>query len=80
MLYWKGDSMNSLPEGIKGCNTMRELDELRIEVVRDMDNFIENQKLFIKKLNSLKRNGKTRFNEGYTLEDVTREQKKNGLY
>lgn len=72
--------MNSLSERIKGCNTMRELDELRIEVVRDMDNFIENQKLFIKKLNSLKRNGKTRFNEGYTLEDITREQRKNGLY
>lgn len=72
--------MNSLPERIKGCNTMRELDELRIEVVRDMDNFTENQKLFIKRLNSLKRNGKTRSNEGYTLEDVTREQREKGLY
>lgn len=72
--------MSNLAEKIKGCNTMRELDELRIEIVRDTDNFVENQKLFIKKLNSLKRNGKTRFNEGYTLEDVTREQKKNGLY
>lgn len=72
--------MNDLPEKIKNCNMMRELDELRIYVVRDSDNFIENQKLFIKKLNSLKRSGKTRYNEGYTLEDVNREQRRQGLY
>lgn len=66
--------MKNIFEKIKDCSTMRELDELRIDVVHAMDSgefdFNELQKAFIKKKNSLKRNGHTRFKEGYSLHDV----------
>ena len=59
---------------IKECQTMRELDELRIDVVHAMQSgkydFYELQNAFIKKKNSLKRNGHTRFKEGYSIRDI----------
>lgn len=59
---------------IKECQTMRELDELRIDVVHAMESgnydFYELQNAFIKKKNSLRRNGHTRFKEGYLLRDI----------
>jgi hypothetical protein len=58
MVYRGGLVMNLLADKIKNCNTQKELDSLRIEIARDKDNFEENQKLFIKKKNSLKRQGK----------------------
>lgn len=68
---------------IKSCQTMRELDELRIDVVHAMESgefdFNELQKAFIKKKNSLKRNGHTRFKEGYSLNDVINDQKNKGV-
>lgn len=62
-----------LLEKIKGCQTMRELDELRIDIVISVQNradFEVLQKAFIKKKNSLKRNGHSRFKEGYSLNNV----------
>ena len=50
--------MNKLVERINNCTTQKELDSLRIEIAKDKDNFEENQRLFIKKKNSLKRQGK----------------------
>ncbi len=47
--------MNLLLNKIKECKTMPELDELRLPLVRDKENFEENQQAFIKKLNKLKR-------------------------
>ena len=47
--------MENLAEKIKSCKTMPELDELRIEIVKDKENFIVNQKAFISKKNKLKR-------------------------
>ena len=68
---------------IKNCQTMRELDELRIDVVHAMESgefdFNDLQKAFIKKKNSLKRNGHTRFKEGYSLNDVINDQKIKGV-
>lgn len=59
---------------IKECQTMRELDELRIDVVHAMESgnydFYELRNAFIKKKNSLRRNGHTRFKEGYLLRDI----------
>lgn len=55
--------MNNLAEKIKNCNSQKELDSLRIEIVKDKDNIIENQQLFIKKKNSLKRQGKYHYSE-----------------
>lgn len=55
-------------EKINGCETMRELDELRLEVVHAINNgadFAAVQTAFRKKKNSLKRHGHTRANEGY---------------
>lgn len=53
---------------------MRELDELRIEIVGAVESgeedFITLKKCFIKKQNSLKRNGHTRWKEGYKLSDI----------
>lgn len=49
--------MNELSEKIKNCTTQKELDILRFEIVKDKENFAENQKLFVKKKNSLKRQG-----------------------
>jgi hypothetical protein len=61
-------------EKIKKCSTMRELDELRYEIVEamqnDSSNFTTIQKAFIHKGNSLKRNGHTRSSEGYSLNEV----------
>lgn len=48
-----------LIDKIKNCQTMRELDELRIEIIRAAENgedFNALQKAFIRKQNSLKRN------------------------
>jgi hypothetical protein len=67
--------MITLSEKIKNCITRKELDKLRIEIVRDTDNFVENQKLFIKKQNSLKRQGQTK---DYTIQELIKEQKENG--
>jgi hypothetical protein len=50
--------MNILADRIKNCTSQSELDALRIEIVRDEDNIIENQKLFIKKIKSLRNQGK----------------------
>lgn len=62
----------TLADKIKACTSRLELDKLRIEIIRDVENFSENQKLFIKKQNSFIRQGKTRYKEGYELEDVLR--------
>lgn len=59
---------------IKNCKTMFELDSLSLEIVKNAKNgeeFFEMQREFIKKKNSLKRNGHTREKEGYSLVDVT---------
>lgn len=64
--------MNSLLEKINSCESRLELDKLRLEIVNDMEHFEENQKAFIKKQNSLRRQGKTRYKEGYALDDVIR--------
>lgn len=68
-------------EKILSCQTMRELDELRIEIIKAAENgkdFVEMQKAFIKKQNSLKRNGHSRWKEGYELNDVIQQQKREG--
>ena len=60
---------------------MKELDELRIEIIREVESggdFEALQKAFIRKQNSLKRNGHSRRKEGYELNDVIRQQKKEG--
>lgn len=49
--------MNELSKKINNCTTQKELDILRFEIVKDKENFAENQKLFVKKKNSLKRQG-----------------------
>lgn len=70
-----------LIDKIRNCQTMRELDELRIEIIREAENggdFGELQKAFIKKQNSLRRNGHSRWKEGYELQDVIRQQKAEG--
>lgn len=66
---------------IKNCQTMRELDELRIEIIREAENgadFEELQQAFIRKQNSLRRNGHSRWKEGYELNDVIKQQKAEG--
>lgn len=55
--------MNLLAEKINKCNSQKELDALRLEIVEDKENFIENQQLFIKKKNSLKRQGKYHYSD-----------------
>ncbi len=70
-----------LIEKIKNCQTMRELDELRIEIIRAANNgadFEKLQKSFIRKKNSLRRNGHSRWKEGYELNDVIKQQKAEG--
>jgi len=42
-------------ERIKAADTMPKLDELRLEIVQDRENFEENQKAFRKQKNKLKR-------------------------
>lgn len=70
-------------EKIKKCETSRQLDELRADIVRETQNgtydFTELQKAFIKKKNSLRRNGHTSNTEGYSIRDVIREQRTNGI-
>lgn len=71
----------NLIDKIKNCQTMRELDELRIEIIRAADkgvDFEELQKAFIRKQNSLRRNGHSRWKEGYELNDVIKQQKAEG--
>lgn len=54
----------TLIEKISNCQTMRELDELRIEIIREVESggdFETLQKTFIRKQNSLKRNGHSRW-------------------
>ena len=49
----------TLIEKISNCQTMKELDELRIEIIREVESggdFEALQKAFIRKQNSLKRN------------------------
>lgn len=70
-----------LMDKIKNCQTMRELDELRIEIVRAAENgedFNSLQKAFIRKQNSLKRNGHSRWKEGYKLQEIIKQQKTEG--
>lgn len=70
-----------LIDKIKNCQTMRELDELRIEIVRAAENgedFNSLQKAFIRKQNSLKRNGHSRWKEGYELQEIIKQQKTEG--
>lgn len=70
-----------LIDKIKNCQTMRELDELRIEIIRAAENgedFNALQKVFIRKQNSLKRNGHSRQKEGYDLQEVIKQQKVEG--
>ena len=50
--------MNDLAKMIESCTTQEELDGLRIKLVQDKEHFNENQKLFMKKKNFLKRQGK----------------------
>lgn len=62
---------------------MRELDELRIEIVRAVENgedFSTLQKAFIRKKNSLKRNGHSRWKEGYDLQEVYEDSCKIEVY
>ncbi len=47
--------MTKLAEEIKKCKTAKELNSLRMAMLKDLSNFEENQKLFIKKKNQLKR-------------------------
>lgn len=49
--------MNQLKESIMSCQTMDDLDSLRLPIVKDKENVIENQKLFIKQKNKIKRHG-----------------------
>lgn len=44
----------SITEKINECNTMNELDSLRLDIVSDKANFIENQRLFIMAKKKLK--------------------------
>lgn len=70
--------MDELIDRMDKCQTMRELDNLRIEIVRAVDrgeNFEKLQTAFIKKQNRLRRAGHTRSKEGYSLKDVLREAK-----
>lgn len=60
---------------------MRELDELRIDIIKAAEkgeDFETMQSAFIKKQNSLRRNGHTRWKEGYSLDDIIRSQKAEG--
>lgn len=71
----------SVIDKIKSCKTMRELDELRIEVIvaaQNGEDFEAMQKAFIKKQSSLRRNGHSRWTEGYSLNDVLDKQKAEG--
>lgn len=63
----------SLLEQIKSCTTSLELDKLRRKIVTEVENgsdFETLQKAFIKKKNSLRRNGHTPRTEGYSAHDL----------
>ena len=45
----------SMPERLNKCNTINDLDGLRLEIASDKDSFLENQKLFIATKNRIKR-------------------------
>ena len=47
--------MTKISEEIKKCKTAIELNSLRVALVKDRVNFYENQKLFRKKQNQLRR-------------------------
>lgn len=49
--------MNRLATHIDNAKTMADLDVLRPAIVQDKENFLENQKLFIKQKNKIKRHG-----------------------
>lgn len=71
----------SMIDKINGCQTMRELDELRIDIIRAAEageDFETMQKAFIRRQNSLRINGHTRWKEGYSLKDVIQKQKAEG--
>lgn len=60
---------------------MRELDELRIEIIKAADggaDFEKLQKAFISKQHGLKVSGHSRWKEGYELNDVIKQQKVEG--
>ncbi len=40
---------------INKCKTMKELDALRLDLANDMKHFLENQRLFIKQKNRIRR-------------------------
>lgn len=66
---------------INSCQTMRELDELRVDIIcvaEAGEDFETMQKAFIRKQNSLRRNGHSRWKEGYELQDVIKKQKAEG--
>lgn len=68
-------------EKIKACQTMRELDELRIDIIHAAEageDFEAMQKAFISKQNCLRRNGHSRWKEGYELQEVIKKQKAEG--
>lgn len=73
--------MNLFDE-IKNCQTSRELDELRIKIVRASANgeydFMKLQAAFIKKKNSLRVSGHTSNIEGYSIREIIKEQKASG--
>ena len=47
--------MTGLIEKIQNCESMKELDALRIEVVQDMRKFGDTQKVFIQQKRKIKR-------------------------
>lgn len=47
-----------ISERIKQCDSLNELDGLRIEIAKDKDNFLTNQELFKKAKSRIKREGK----------------------
>lgn len=71
--------MNLLSK-IKACKTMKELDELRYDIVKaaqeNPNDFITMQAAFVHKMNSLSASGHTRFSEGYTLNEILQEHRK----
>jgi hypothetical protein len=46
--------MNKVIEAIQLCRTPKELNSLRLAVVKDKDNFMGNQNAFKRKMNALK--------------------------
>ena len=47
--------MNELKKRIEDCKSNEDLDKLRLEIVEDKENFLENQKAFIKVKNKIKK-------------------------